>query len=55
MNKLPLTAAMPEYEHVRDLALGRVRPEGIDLTLLSFPVEEIFYRFIVYKEWDVSL
>jgi 4,5-dihydroxyphthalate decarboxylase len=54
MNKLPLTAAMPEYEHVRDLALGRIQPEGIDLTLLSFPVEEIFYRFIVYKEWDVS-
>ncbi|HXI99907.1 MAG TPA: hypothetical protein VNH44_01715 [Micropepsaceae bacterium] len=54
MNKLPLTAAMPEYEHVRDLALGRIQPEGIDLTLLSFPVEEIFYRFIVYKEWEVS-
>ena len=54
MNKLPLTAAMPEYEHVRDLALGRIQVEGIDLTLLSFPVEEIFYRFIVYKEWEVS-
>jgi len=38
----------------RDLALGRVTPEGIDLNFLTFPVEEIFYRFIVYKEWDVS-
>ncbi len=54
MNKLAFTAAMPEYDHIRDLALGRVRPEGIDLTLLSFPVEEIFYRFIVYKEWEIS-
>jgi 4,5-dihydroxyphthalate decarboxylase len=54
MNKLPLTAAMPDYDHVRDLTLGRVRPEGIDLTVLTFPVEEIFYRFIVYKEWEVS-
>jgi 4,5-dihydroxyphthalate decarboxylase len=36
------------------LALGRVRPEGIDLTFLTFPVEEIFYRFIVYKEWEIS-
>ncbi|HMI97339.1 MAG TPA: hypothetical protein VK479_12560 [Micropepsaceae bacterium] len=54
MNKLALTAATPDYDHVRDLALGRVRPEGIDLTFLTFPVEEIFYRFIVYKEWDVS-
>jgi 4,5-dihydroxyphthalate decarboxylase len=24
------------------------------LRLLSFPVEEIFYRFIVYREWEVS-
>jgi 4,5-dihydroxyphthalate decarboxylase len=54
MSKLPLTAAMPDYDHVRDLAMGRVRPEGIELTCLTFPVEEIFYRFIVYKEWEVS-
>ena len=54
MNKLALTAATPDYDQVRDLALGRVTPEGIDLTFLTFPVEEIFYRFIVYKEWDVS-
>jgi 4,5-dihydroxyphthalate decarboxylase len=54
MSTLQLTAATPDYDHVRDLALGRVRPEGIDLTCLTFPVEEIFYRFIVYKEFDVS-
>jgi 4,5-dihydroxyphthalate decarboxylase len=54
MNRVPLTAAMPDYDHVRDLALGRVQAEGIDLTCLTFPVEEIFYRFIVYKEWEVS-
>ena len=54
MNKLALTAATPDYDQVRDLALGRVTPEGIDLTFLTFPVEEIFYRFIVYKEWDIS-
>lgn len=54
MNRLSLTAAMPDYDHVRDLTLGRVQPEGIDLNLLTLPVEEIFYRFLVYKEWDVS-
>ena len=54
MNKLPLTAAMPDYDHVRDLVMGRVQVEGIDLTCLTLPVEEIFYRFIVYKEWEVS-
>src|SRR5882672_9934706 len=54
MNKLALTAATPDYDQVRDLALGRVTAEGIDLIFLTFPVEEIFYRFIVYKEWEIS-
>ena len=54
MNKLPLTAAMPDYDHVRDLVMGRVQVEGIELTCLTLPIEEIFYRFIVYKEWEVS-
>jgi len=54
MNNLSLTAAMPDYDHARDLITGRVSPEGIDLTCLVLPVEEIFYRFIVYKEWEVS-
>ena len=54
MNKVKLTVATPDYDHVRDIALGRVQPQGIDLTYLTFPVEEIFYRFIVYKEWEVS-
>jgi 4,5-dihydroxyphthalate decarboxylase len=54
MSKLPLTLAIPDYDHTRDLVSGRVQPEGIDLTCLVYPVEEIFYRFIVYKEWEVS-
>jgi 4,5-dihydroxyphthalate decarboxylase len=54
MNKLPLTGAMPDYDHVRDIVMGRVQPEGIDFRLLNLPIEEIFYRFLVYKEWDVS-
>ncbi len=43
---LALTAAISDYDHTRDLADGRVRPEGIELTCLCLPVEEIFYRFI---------
>jgi len=54
MSKLPLTMAIPDYDHTRDLVSGRVQAEGIDLTCLVYPVEEIFYRFIVYKEWEVS-
>src|SRR5260370_8411677 len=54
MPPLPVTLAISEYDHVRDLVSGRVKPEGIDLTALVLPIEEIFYRFTVYREWDVS-
>ena len=54
MKKVALTAALADYDHVRDLALGRVQPDGIELTCLTLPVEEIFFRFIVYREWEVS-
>lgn len=54
MNNLPLTFACNGYDHIRDLANGRVRAEGIDLTYLDLPVEEIFFRFLKYREWDIS-
>ena len=54
MTPLPLTLAISEYDHVRDLVSGRVKPEGIALTALSLPIEEIFYRFTLHREWDVS-
>jgi 4,5-dihydroxyphthalate decarboxylase len=54
MSELPLTLAINDYDHVRDLASGRVRPEGIDLTCLTLPLEEIFYRFTAFREWEVS-
>jgi 4,5-dihydroxyphthalate decarboxylase len=47
--KLPLTLAINPYDHVRDL-----RPQGIELTTLELPVEEIFFRFARFREWDVS-
>jgi 4,5-dihydroxyphthalate decarboxylase len=51
--KLPLTMALSEYDHARDLTSGRVSVEGIDLTPLEFQVEEIFYRSLKYQEFDV--
>ena len=54
MTKRRLTLAISEYEHVRDLTEGRIQPEGIDLTCLQFEVEQIFFRFTKYREWDVS-
>jgi 4,5-dihydroxyphthalate decarboxylase len=51
---LELTLAINDYDHVRDLATGRVRPVGIDLRCLTMSQEEIFYRFTAFREWDVS-
>jgi 4,5-dihydroxyphthalate decarboxylase len=54
MNEVPLTLAVSRYDHVEDLTAGRIVPEGIRLTCLSLPVEEIFFRFLKYREWEVS-
>ena len=51
---LRLTLAVSDYDHVRDLVSGRVPVEGVDLTCLDLAVEEIFFRFTRYREWDVS-
>jgi 4,5-dihydroxyphthalate decarboxylase len=51
---LSLTCAISEYDHVRDLASGRVRAEGINLSCLIMPVEEIFFRTLRFREFDVS-
>jgi 4,5-dihydroxyphthalate decarboxylase len=52
--RLHLTLATTDYDHVRDLMYGVVRPEGAVLTAFVLPVEEVFYRFIKNLEWDVS-
>jgi 4,5-dihydroxyphthalate decarboxylase len=46
--------ALSDYDHVRDLVDGRVTVEGVDLTCLTLPVEEIFFRFTKFREWEVS-
>jgi 4,5-dihydroxyphthalate decarboxylase len=52
--RLPLTLAVNDYDHVRDLSSGAVAAQGIALTILHLPVEEIFFRFTRFREWDVS-
>jgi 4,5-dihydroxyphthalate decarboxylase len=54
MSKLAVSLAIGDYDHVRDLADGTVAVDGVDLTVLRLPVEEMFYRFIVHGEFDVS-
>ncbi len=54
MAKVRLTLAIGPYDHVRDFVDGTVRAKGIDLIALNLPIEEIFYRFTRFREWDVS-
>ena len=53
-HKVPLTFGLHDYDHVRDLASGAVRVEGVALACLRHPVEELFFRFTRFREWDVS-
>jgi 4,5-dihydroxyphthalate decarboxylase len=54
MSDLRLTFAIGDYLHMRELTLGRIKPEGIDLTVLTLPLETIAYRFLAGYEWEVS-
>jgi 4,5-dihydroxyphthalate decarboxylase len=46
---LALALAINPYDHTRNL-----RPLGIELTVLELPIEEIFFRFTKFREWDAS-
>ena len=46
---LRLCAALGPYDHVRDL-----RAQGIELLLLELSIEEIFFRFTKFREWQLS-
>jgi 4,5-dihydroxyphthalate decarboxylase len=51
---VPLTLGLHDYDHVRDLASGAVPVEGVALRCLGHPVEELFFRFTRFREWDAS-
>ena len=54
MPDLRLTLAIGDYLHTRELKTGRLKPEGIELTVLTLPLETIAYRFLAAYEWEVS-
>ncbi|KAJ7057944.1 4,5-dihydroxyphthalate decarboxylase [Mycena amicta] len=58
MAPLRLTIACWDYDRVKAIEDGRVRPEGIELTFLNLRVEETFvftfFRQLRYQEFDVS-
>jgi 4,5-dihydroxyphthalate decarboxylase len=54
MSRISLTLACWDYDRTQALAEGSIRPEGVDLTYLSLPVEETFYRMIRHREFDIA-
>jgi 4,5-dihydroxyphthalate decarboxylase len=54
VSKLKLTLACWNYDRVRALMDGSVRPDGIDLNCLDLPVEETFFRMLRHREFDVA-
>ena len=54
MGDLNLTLAYEDYDRTRALLDGSVKPEGIDLTYLALPVEEIFWRMPRFEDFDVA-
>jgi hypothetical protein len=52
MSRLELSFACWDYDRVKALQDGTVRPEGIDLNFLSLRVEETFYRALRNHEFD---
>jgi len=54
VNEIPLTLAISEYDHVRDLTSGLVPVAGVRLTHLPLEIPEIASRFTAYREWHVS-
>jgi len=54
MAKLRLTLACWNYDRTRALMEGRVQVDGIELNYLNLPVEEIFFRMLRHREFEVA-
>lgn len=54
MERLPLTLAIGDYDHTRDVATGQVPVQGVILNVLNLRPEEMFFRFTFFREWEVS-
>lgn len=54
MRPVELTMALSGYHHTDALVTGAVTVEGVDLTVLTLPIEEIFFRWMKFREWHVS-
>jgi 4,5-dihydroxyphthalate decarboxylase len=54
MAKLNLTLALGDYDRTQALKTGAVKPEGVDLNILTLGPEEVFYRMGRFREFDAA-
>ncbi len=54
MPKLQLSMACCNYDRTRALLDDRIPIDGIQLTCLSLPVEEVFFRMLRHQEFDIA-
>jgi 4,5-dihydroxyphthalate decarboxylase len=54
MSDLRLSLACWDYDRTRALREGTVRPAGIDLTYLTLPPEQTFFRMLRFGEFDAA-
>src|SRR5262245_50683107 len=54
MRNLPLMLVVNDSDQVRDIVNSTLSIPGVRLTCLTLPVEEIFFRFTRFREWDIS-
>jgi len=51
---IPMSLACGDYARTRGLREGTVHVEGVELTYLSLPPAEIFWRMLRFEEFDAS-
>jgi len=54
MRQLHITMAGGYYDRTRAIIDGSVQPEGLTLTYIELPIEEVFWRVLRYGEFEVA-
>jgi len=52
--RLELTLACGDYDRMRAIRTGEVKPDGVELNVVTLAPEEVFYRMARFREFDVS-
>jgi 4,5-dihydroxyphthalate decarboxylase len=54
VSRLNLTLACGDYDRTRAIRTGEVKPDGVELNVITLAPEEMFYRMARFREFDVS-